>query len=1686
MFFSKLKPSFKWGLTAILCWLIPLSAFSQIAITTQSNNLVVCGSPDTFSVTITNQSANTLTGINIGLSLAEGVSYVPTSVNGTGIAELSLPASDTAIFSANDLPGFQSVNFTFQATASCSASDSAAVFNTISFSHSSGTDTVDSSPYDILRPAIGILSITPSSVTDTLGGSFSRCVQLVNGGLGPLSEFQFAIEVDTSRLAYSNFTISPSTAITPTFVGDSMLFTFSAAEIALAGDGDSLFEQNEVIEICYDLLIQSCEDIPSTLYTSWGCNAEQCEVNDQNANVIIQDAAPLLAITRIFERNLCYGAGASTTKLVVTNNGSGPATNIRLGFWVSASTAAMSALDTASIMWVDTAGNAIHLIPDSTLTGTNTGNQVCRGPNPILRVWVVVPFMDVGEQDTLIFDMNDCCRDWCGNPLVNHSCGYNYKYNGVCDTLTFKGGPLTISGANLGRVLSFAANGPTDLNPGDTAQYCIEHSSFRFFSRAAGSYASVDLVLPPNLTFVSGPNSIYFEDQQGDIWNSTSATMIGDTLRATFPFSGSGGVSLEKVNLKFQLTTNCVTACDGGIETIQYNLNQVADTSCSCISRISCYSFEVNVHCPGCPSPDGGLIFRDFSVTRDNFGLPDNDDNGIPDMSGSLDSSLIRMNYVMFGDTLKTVFNGTVDTTAANLFWDGGFAVSYIEQGNALTPISADIEIHDDNTGSIYNATMPLPTIGLIGGNDRSFSFTIDTNALTGNIPVGFVYEQDDSLVLTARYQVTTNPGSVVATRNITNDFALTNSVSSDTGSFDSYSGAFVQVGYYYTNCCLGRYNVSGCNQVLLSQNYYLSVGNCCANYSGGNIFKYEYREWAKLRQARFKVPPGYTFISADIREIRTAGFASSVGSATIPLPVTSSSNDTLFFDTSPLYQANGGPALQSDDGFYGVMRVRLEPTCASSSLGNRAYTGFDFDPIPQLEAPGSAAPTRTSYDSIRWRGPVITLTPSVQVAPGLSSTVEWEFQIENSANVEDASNAWFAFTSASGQITPISVTDLQTNTVVTPVGGIYQVGLVEADSIRTFRMVANYSNCDLDSILVSTGWNCPSYPVNIGSAACIADAKYLIVDPQPSDLQATLNMPSGPFDICDSIPIEINILSSQLANVQDVFVNFLLPLTGGLEYAPGSAGFRYPDATGFSSIADPNINGTQVSFDIDSISALIEAMDLPGSVNPDSNSFTLRFVLTTDCDFASGRRFLVQVLGNRVCGDALPPTLLFSPPIDISGANATYSTTLDASIAQSTTCPDVQSLDIVLVNTGLGATGPGDSIFVDLNSGYAYGGNFSGGMNPPAVTAPAVQTLPGGTRLSWEMPQGLTVGDSITFSFDVDVSSLVACGTDFTTVSSEVNSSLFCTRTATNCNASVVTGSVVLNIPINRPDLSLTNFVSTIGPGPMGFEYVYSGAIENNGVDITPGTTTNVQFYCDSDQSGTLNPGDNLIGTFPTTSGIVNGSPVNFSGSFDFNNTVCTDSNQIFAIIAPDTLNGYCLCDSAFANTNVVLPVAWLEAKGQVLPQGNLIHWEAQVQAGHERFEVERLQGQNWELASSPIFGTGSIHDWIDENPRSLEQYRVRALDQNGNSTYSQTILLDRSLAQSCSIFPNPAHALVYFDGPGGTPYRILNLTGQEIGGGMLEDGLTPFDLAALAKGVYLVEFSTIEGLQVERLVVE
>lgn len=1681
-----------------MCCLFGLNAAAQnVSINIlPATQLGTCGAPGDFRVIIQNTSGVTLTGITIVPELATGVQYVPGSVGG-GFTEQNITQLDSVTFGGVNLAPGQRDTLTWRARAICGAVPGA-VIDRINVYHSQGGDVNFSPPYQILRPSLSIQSVSNASFSGPIGSVFSRCVTVVNGGFGPLSQLGIVVGSDPASLQNFNFTLQANGApLATTVQGNNILIALGTSQIQQVGDGDTLLEQNETLTICYSVRVLDCADLTSAISTNWGCGGSICESQTSTANVVVPTLVPNIISSRIYTENRCPGNGVpSIIRIILRNTGSGPARDVEVDVWqgepTGPSSGYISRLDTANMLLRSSINGVQPIAAYYVENQQNSGLYACLGSSALRRIRIRIPLMQAGERDTLVIEQFGCCKTWCASsPETMNRSYYQVGYQDQCRTNSYNLATANITGYNFGRVVSFTNMGLTDIPLGDTAQYTIEHSDFRFFNINPGGFAWVDIVAQPGLTVLSSPGSVFFRDIQGDLWNPTSIIRNGDTVRAFFNLNQPANFDLEKAELVFRATNDCSGGpCSSGPKTVRYAIYQKADPSCACTMIVGCHNFVINTHCGICPATctNGGMIFMRFDAYRKNYGLPDNDNNGLPDAAGSIDMTRVRTQHLMLRDTLYTRFQGVVQTTGANPDWSEAFARSTITRGNVLTPVTYTVRIWDASTGATYNCNLPAPTI-TSSGTTRTYRYNLNVATLGACVPPGFRYEVNDSVEVIAQYVVSANLGSLVEAQTITNQFATQTTGGALVAGCDNFSGAFILVGYYYTSWGPDEYAPVGCTNITISENYYLSIGNCCNNYAGGNIFEYEYRHWGIPGTARFIVPTGYSYVSSTMSYSRTNG-TNSVNTASQAITPVAIIGDTIHFNMANLYTSNGGTFVLGDDGYYGTINVVLRPTCAvvpDVTVPIR-YTWL-FNPIPGLTGAGSVAANSARLDSINYESPSLSINPVLPTAPGLGSNVAWDFGIENNSNLAAANNAWFAFVSPSGLISPVTVTNLTTNAVINPVGGIYQFGNLLQDSSRTFRVRATYSNCAKDSIRVVTGWNCSGYPANLGSYPCQTSSAWLYIEPQPAVLQATMNLDPGPFEVCDSMLVELDVVSAQVAAVRDIQVQVTLPLSGGLTYGAGTAELRYPQLAAYGAVGNPTIVGNQLTWQINNISPVIATRNLPGIINPDSNHFSLRFYLYTDCNLISGDRIRVRVSGVQGCNDPVTPILLLSNPININGAVQPYTTQVAAQTsAPVAACPETKTITVNIVNSGALASTLGDSVFVSLGPGYSYAGGFAGLLHPPANSNPRIISSAAGLGLVWDMPTGMVAGDTMRFRFNVLVGDAVPCGPDLATVQTVTNQGLFCARTGSNCITSLQTGSTVLNLSVSRADLNFFGFSSTIQPIAGGNDYDYSGSIQNTGLPIAAGTTTEVRFYCDGDNSGGYSAGDALLGNYTTTAAIPNGGSHAFSGSILIPSASCPLSSMIYALITPNSAAGFCICDTAFANTNVVLPVEWLNVQADALPKANEVTWEATLTADHAHFIVEKLLGVDWRAVSDPIYDRGTAYRWLDDAPAATERYRIRATDLNGGIGYSRQVEVVRGLGQlGIRVYPNPASKVVLLEAPAGTRFTLVSALGVRLRAGVItSERAQALDLVGLAAGVYLLEFQWEDKQVTQRLVVE
>ncbi len=1660
-----------------------------ITVTTVTDTLTQCGPPSSFTVMINNSTANALPINSIRIQLPSCVRYDFASLSGLGFTEdwINTNGDSLNINYAPSLPAFGTATFTINVQAVCGVNCGSSVTNNVHVIHGLGTANSLPDPYNIQSPSLS-MTVSPQVTNTTLGSTFQRCMTLTNGGFGALSSLRLSVQSNTASLNDYNFRLGTNGALLTPSGSPTQILTIGPGQIQTVGDLDTLLEQGESIMICYNVTVVDCiNSLSSSITASWGCNGQTCASTSVSTDVIVPTVLPHIVASKTYTENQCYGGNTpSLIEIILKNDGNGPARDVIVHVWEGD-----QGLSTYDHLSAFNSGNVEvrHSLGGSTLLSpyamVGEAGAPCFMPNAKQEFKVKIPFIPAHSEDTIRIERYTCCKTSCIGEYIRRIF-FKVEYSNQCRTNIYPISPIRIASDNIGRVVSMIHTGASNLDTA-WANYEIEHSDFIFFNRLGGSFAIVEFEVPAGLQFDIAKDSIYFDYPTRPLhWLPDTIIQNGPIIRAKFNFSQTGYSGLlEKVMLKFRMRADCAAGpCAGGPKTLQYKIYEKADPNCVCEALIACHELTVNTHCGFCPTTctDGGMMFTGFDARRKNYGPSDNNEDGLPDAVNSLNFAEIRTRHLILRDILTTKFSGIVETTTANSQWETGFAKSSITQGALLSPLSYKLRIVDQSTGFSHLATSTvIDTLTYTGG--RSFTCSLNPVPLsfTPPLPSNFVYSQGDSVEVTVEYVVDSNMGAAIEPQSIINEFKLQGTNGLIAGC-DSYRGDFVLVGYYYKSGASEVYKADGCDTVEVSENYYLSIGNCCNNYHGGNVFRKEFRHFAIPSQHIVTVPNGYTVVGATMEHWRTKGLFDIVYYQQVGVPFATSGNVSTL-DLATRFQPNGGiPA--GDEGFSGVVKLKLVPSCRVTPLQTQFINHrMTFAPIPAFTGPGSDSPSDEDDDRITYEPPNLVITPTPTTALGVSSTVNWNFTLSNNSNVADAVNVWFALVSPSGQVIP---TTFQTNcsTAFTPTqGGIYQVGALAHGASRTYCITATYASCGLDSLRIIAGWDCNTYPANAPAYTCTPTVRTLYVQPQPAEMQATITTSRDTVGICDSLWVEATVVSTQIGHLNNISLAFGLPLTAGLTYVPGSATLLYPTNGIPQPVADP-LSGP-LTWDIDSINATIATIGLPGVLPPAHNTFKLRFLVRTNCSMVSGDRIRLQVNAFRSCGQALTPLILLSPPINITGANPPYQSNVATTITDVSDCPMTKRITVTMVNAGAGLTATGDRIVLNFGNGYTYSGGFLGISNPPSPSAPTVQSGTGGSSMTWTITGGLAQGATVSFSFLVTVGNDATCGTDIAAAQALHNQVLYCARTASNCATSAVqTGSSSLNITNNRPALGFTAFNATLQHITGADRFHYDLSMQNLGLTVASGITIPIDFYCDRDGSCSFTPGDNLLFTVNHTMGIGSNATIALSGNVNAPINSCPANTQILAMVNPS----FCNCGTANICTMLILPVEWQSLHGEALADANEVTWTATILPGHDHFILEKATGQGWSDISGPIYGSQGSYAARDAQPAQVERYRVRAVDQDGSTKHSPEVEVVRKGSDYVAqIFPNPATKMVNLQAPSGSQFRIFNALGQQVSGGTIgSNAPQPLDISRYAGGIYQVEFRLGNHQVRLRLVVE
>ena len=1207
---------------------------------TVPSDMMVCENAELFTIAFSNSSANTLNNVEVLLELPSGITYVVGSLSETtalNVQENDISNLSAISFTTNDLVSGSTVNFTFQAIANFEAYNqqlNGNIFsNQVTVNYAGDSESEMTDAYNILYPALSITQVDPMAATVFVGQTFNRNVTVVNGGYGSLSSFV------VKNIYGSDLTLDAVSIGTLNAAKDEI--TFNSSDLMAFGNGDGLLDQNEMLTFTQTITAVGCNSTQDELTAFWGCNNETSPSNTKYPYTTINLFPPSLSITAQPSFGTCVDESADLQQLTFVNNGTGPA-NAGEVIIKPEYQNQYTHTDPTSISYTLN-GTTVLLTPTQT---EDASTYSCLGMNPIDGFTVSLPAIQPGETLYLNWDNYTCATTSCG--LVRYV-GWDYEgtFTDMCESkqYTFDGAGQPEQVKNM----STFYESPADLSDGQKGTYTLNINSATFeMPEGTAPYFEAVFNIPTGLVWSGTTTDLkYISDTEtwtADQVNYDPTTKIL-TARYDLPIPTDFNLNHSKFDL--DLTADC--SANVSWVTVGMQLFHVMDTNCASPYKIHMTCKETpmtQLHCPGPCSH--GLVFESFDIERTSFGKSDNNQDGLPDATSSLDFSKVKLNRVMYSDTFETIFKGHILTSNTYPSWSHGYAKSNIPSGDHIAILSARVNITDNSTGQILTCDN-VPFTSNLSGGIRTVEFDFSPSTLVGmgcNSFVGFVLENDDEVELIATYHVNNNPGGSAEQHMITNEFYVSDTSNGSKFQCNDWNGNFTLIGYYFYTNWSQQYNIKTCTETIV-QSYFMSIGDCCTNYAGGNLFPYEYRNWANVKDLSVEIPVGYSFVSGYVDQWRTKRTNQKIQETAVIAP-TSISGTTHYFDMETYFVENGGALNLSDDGFSGNVYIEVQPECSVNQAANNPMSwAFTFR---ENEVMGGNITEEFvgGSDYLKYYRADLEVATTLVTQEGIAATVSWEISVNNSNAF--AANAWFYLENLSENISILEVIDLSDNSVMTDVNNFYQLGDRTNGQNGNYRITASYNSCDLSTIRIVTGHSCDGYPSDLASYNCVYNELELFLAPQPTELQVRFNSFINSIDECDnSIGIELEMLSSKLAAVENLFLNIIQPSTQTLTIDPGSVEVLYPAGGAYTAIADPSLQGETYRMTGADLHSTIGANGLVGVTDITSNLVKLKFNLILDNDYKPGEIINFEIGGKRPCGNNLPTLALAFDP------NATF-----------------------------------------------------------------------------------------------------------------------------------------------------------------------------------------------------------------------------------------------------------------------------------------------------------------------------------------------------------------------------------------------------------------------------------------------
>ncbi|NUM30718.1 MAG: gliding motility-associated C-terminal domain-containing protein [Bacteroidetes bacterium] len=1471
---------------------------------TLPSNITVCHNYD--SVVFEIRNIHTFGVINVynTIKLPTGCKYISGSLKSNAVSEFNISNLNSPVFKLKDFTLAGYLKFSIKISSDCNlqsfvSKGNQALINS-DFTYTGGSESHVSGNINVKSANILINSISNQVKNAYIKDIFIREILIKNTGNGSSKDFLFF------RVSGSGVSIK-SSRMKDKYSYDSIISKIDSNDFLKVGNNDKYFDIGEEIKIYDTVRVLKCSNLSSVYYIKFGCQNTICNSTSKNAVINIDAFTQGLFIKPTSVINWCFDLSKpSKNNLLIINKSNKQISNTIIniyqtwngGFYNSQ----MSAIDTSTLAiskgkW----GKQLSKNYLSFDYNKNSSYFTCLGSTPIGGISLKIGDLAVGDTIYINWSCFSCFPDICNTTITANRWMYSATYSDLCgNNYQIKETWGSYGGAQYFTALPWI---PTDIVAGTPEKLNYTITSSSLINLSSKSQFAVKLNIPNGLTHNLKTDDFKFSDLDGVEWKPYKLIFDSKDYWAYF---NNPPIDILKSELNIIVSTDCKNG-SSGLKNINLNILYKIDSTCnSKYFQLYCNTSQTKVHCKlNCSN--GGMLFKGFKVVRKNYGLPDNDNNGVADTSGTLNMQKVKSHISILFDTISAKYSGIVFSSGStNVFFNGKLKTT-IANGNLVTPISTNLRIY--RNGKLRYSCDKLSMTSSLSGTNRNCDLDFTSNAAKTAGCANFsnyFFLNGDSVVISLNFVYSTNIGNYSGDLKFTNtDFFLSttpNPSPSQKLQCDTLNGSHILLSNYYIDYYTENYTTNTCDGVALNQNFYFSAGNCCNNYVGGNQFSFEYRKFTYLHKIGVILPTGYLYKDASFTYYYTTGtskYKTKTFSGLKPFKI---SQDTIFFNIDTFLNPQKGIYYQSDEGWIATMQIKLLPTCNSAINTLEPVTYLSYY---RWITNNQNVIYKYYNDFVKFEHPKILLTPINSNSISNKDTFTWDVVVTNELSGNTVNNLWISNTDKN-KAEIIAVKDLSNGTFLSKQADIFKIGNLSSANTRNIRIYAKSKDCKTDSIKVAFGWNCNTYPDSFDVYNCKNLLKYvtLTLNPLPPLIISKLIDDTSSTDVCTNRFYEAVIANTDEENIYNLKLKVTIPQ--GTTFVDSGMYYSFPYGNKFYKLSKPTIlSGNTYIWNLsDSIASLKQGLAKVSDTL--KNKIKIRFYLETNCNIIAGSVVSIIPEGTMGCGEPVRKIGFTGNPIKIKGAQNSYFTSVKLSYDSINLCKPEVNFKAKVIYLGPVNTKNGDSIILSLPKGFY-----------PDTTSLVTKNIKGRGDLKninnqvnwlWSIPTGTLPGDSSELIFKIKINgNNISCGQEQFSLMSFTKKKAYCQKNNDSCFIKSATGTFAKNYILKKSNPVVTLLrASSTNAGDSGEMANIAFTVKNSLNEID--TTISSTFYlvADRNMNGKFDISDFVISKYTISNGFLPSQLLNFNfNGFIKNTDACN------LIIVSDPSNCQCFSNA-------------------------------------------------------------------------------------------------------------------------------------------------------------------------------